>query len=81
MMYLAHYAKFVLPIVRENCFKIFITINNQGNFFVSIVQTYSIKDVGALQLKWKQYRDQLEFGMIEFDTHSQKYEKLNHNTI
>ena len=28
VIYLAHYAKGVLPIVRENCFKIFITYNN-----------------------------------------------------
>ena len=26
--YLAHYAKDVLPVVRENCFKIYLTINN-----------------------------------------------------
>ena len=79
VIYLAHYAKDVLPIVRENCFKIFITINNPDNFFETIIQTYSIKDSGGtLQSKWKQYRDQLEFGMIEFDTRSQKYKVLNH---
>ena len=34
VIYLAHYAKDVLPIVRENCHteKIFITINNPNNF-------------------------------------------------
>ena len=31
-IFLAHYAKDVLPIVRENCFKIFITINTTDNF-------------------------------------------------
>ena len=31
VIYLAHYAN-VLPIVRENCFKIFITINNPDKF-------------------------------------------------
>ena len=71
-IYLAHYAKDVLPIVRENCFKIFITIKNPDNFFETIIQKYSIKE-----LKWKQYRDQLEFGIIEFDTRSQKYKILN----
>ena len=40
VIYLAHYAKDVLPIVRENCFKIYLTINNPDNFFESIVQTY-----------------------------------------
>ena len=41
VIYLAHYAKDVLPIVRENCFKIFITNNNPDIFFESIVQTQS----------------------------------------
>ena len=34
------------------------------------MQTYSIKD-GVTQSKWKQYRDQLEFGIFEFDTRSE----------
>ena len=72
VIYLAHYAKDVLPIVRENCHKIFLTINNPDNFFESIVQTYSIKE-----LVWKYYRDLLECGIIEFDTRSQKYKVLN----
>ena len=80
VIYLAHYAKDVLPVVRENCHKIFLTINNPDNFFESIVQTYSIKD-GVTQLNWKQYRDQLEFGIIEFDTRSQKYKVLNNKYI
>ena len=32
VIYLAHYAKDVLPVVRENCFKIYITINNTITF-------------------------------------------------
>ena len=76
VIYLAHYAKDVLPVVRENCFKIYITNNNPDNFFETIIQTYSIKD-GVTQSKWKQYRDQLDFGIIEFDTRSQKYKVLN----
>ena len=39
VIYLAHYAKDVLPVVRENCFKVFITINNPDNFFETIIQT------------------------------------------
>ena len=74
VIYLAHYAKDVLPVVRENCFKLYITINNPDSFFETIIQTYSIKE----DLKWKQYRSQLEFGVIEFDTRSQKYKILNH---
>ena len=76
MISLAHYAKDVLPVVRENCFKIYITINNPDNFFETIIQTYSIKDPSILH-RWKQNRDQLEFGIIEFDTRSQKYKVLN----
>ena len=76
MIYLAHYAKDVLPVVRENCFKIFITINNPDNSFETIIQTYSIKDPGFL-LRWKYFRDQLVFGIIEFDTRSQKCKVLN----
>ena len=75
-IYLAHDAKNVLPVVRENCFKIYITINNPDNFFETIIRTYSIKDASILH-RWKQYRDQLEFGIIEFDTRSQKYKVSN----
>ena len=70
---LAHHAKDVLPVIKENCLKIYFTINNPDKFLESIVQTYSIKE-----LKWRQNRDQLEFDIIEFDTRSQKYKALNH---
>ena len=65
--------------MRENCCKIFITINNPDNFFETIIQIYSIKDSGGILHKWKQYRDQLDIGIIEFDTTSQKYKILNNN--
>ena len=80
VIYLAHYAKDVLPVVRENCFKIYLTINNPDNFFESIVQTYGLASAKADAvnvLNWKYYRDQLEYGIIEFDTRSQKYKILN----
>ena len=73
VIYLAHYSKDVLPKVRATCFKIFITENNPDNFFEIITVTYSVKE-----LKWKQYRDQLEFGIIDYDTRSKKYKSLNH---
>ena len=73
VIYLAHYAKDVLPVVRENCFKLYITMNNPDTFLETMMSCYSIK-----QLNWKQHRDQLEFGIIEFDTRSQKYKILNH---
>ena len=76
VIYLAHYAKDVLPIVRENCFKIYLTINNPDNFFESIAQTYAIAST-IKALNWKYYRDQLEYGIIELDTRSQKFKILN----
>ena len=77
VIYLAHYAKDVLPIVRENCFKIYLTINNPDNFFESIVQTYALASAIKDGFNWKYYRDLLEYGIIEFDTRSQKYKVLN----
>ena len=77
VIYLAHYAKDVLPVVRENCFKIYLTINNPDNFFESIVQTYGLASAIKDGFNWKYYRDLLEYGIIEFDTRSQKYKILN----
>ena len=80
VIYLAHYAKDVLPIVGENCFKIYLTINNPDNFFESIAQTYAIASSKANAingLNWKYYRDQLEYGINELDTRSQKFKILN----
>ena len=80
VIYLARFAKDVLPIVRENCFKIYLTIYNPDNFFESIAQTYAIASAKANAingLNWKYYRDQLEYGIIELDTKSQKFKILN----
>ena len=77
VIYLAHYAKDVLPIVRENCHKIFLTINNPDNSFESIVQTYALASAIKDGFNWKYYRDLLEYGIFEFDTRSQKYKVLN----
>ena len=80
MIYLAHYAKDVLPIVRENCFKIYLTINNPDNFFESIIQTYALASTiedAVNGLNWKYYRNLLEYGINELDTRSQKYKVLN----
>ena len=51
---------------------LFITLNNPDSFHEAMANTYSIKDI----TKWKQYRDQLDDGIIEFDTRSQKYKIL-----
>ena len=61
--------------------KIFLTINNPYNFFDSIVQTYAIAPTVKDGLNWKYYRDQLEYGIIELDTRSQKYKVLNNKSI
>ena len=58
--------------MRENCFKLYITIIDPDSFFETIVSTYSMKDFNC-----KQYRRQLECGVVEFDTRSQKYKILN----
>ena len=67
--------------MRENCHKTFLTINNPDNFFESIVQTYAIAPAVKDGLNWKYYRDQLEYGIIELDTRSQKYKVLNNKYI
>ena len=64
VIYLAHYAKDVLPVVRENCFKIYLTINNPDNFFESIVQTYALASAVKDGFNWKYYRDHLQYGII-----------------
>ena len=74
VIYLAHYAN---EVVRENCFKLYITINNPDSFLETIVTTYNISKEHCLKDHWKQYRSQLEYGVIEFDTRSQKYKILN----
>ena len=44
VIYLEHSAKDVLPAVRENCVKLYITINNPDKFFETSIKTYSIRD-------------------------------------
>ena len=58
--------------MRENCFKLFIISKNPDNFFETIINTYSIQEFKCIQ-----YRDQLDFSIVEFDTRSQKYKLLN----
>ena len=73
VIYSAQYAKEVLP-VREKSTKIYITKNNLDNLFDSIVNTCSKKDI----TRWKQNRDQMDFGIINYDTRTQKLLILNH---
>ena len=49
VIYFAHYAKDVLPILRENSFRIFKTKKTQIIFFETIITAYSIEE-----LQWKQ---------------------------
>ena len=81
--YLAHYAKDVLPEVRENCLKIYITKNNPDNFFETLIKTYSNKnsqDRSSFLNKLQNYRIQMDYGILDFDTRSQKYKILNHKS-
>ena len=68
---LAHYAKDVLPVVREIFVRLYITNNIQFTFFDSITKRNSIK-LGFLN-NIQQYRDQMDLGIIEYDTRSRKY--------
>ena len=76
VIYLAHYAKDVLPIVRENITRIFITLNNQDSFFENIIQTYCIRDKNILN-KWQSYKQQNEYGIIELDTRNNNFKIYN----
>ena len=75
-IYLAHYAKDVLPVVRENTNTIYITLNNQDLFFETIIKTYTLREPGLLK-KWQEYRNSNQFGVIQLDTRTQKYIILN----
>ena len=45
IIYLAHYIKDVLPIVRQNITKIFITLKNSNSFFTPFIDTYELKKI------------------------------------
>ena len=77
IIYLAHYAKDVLPIVRENINKIILTINNSDTFFESIQQTYNLPK--NILDKWYEYRNQNEYGIIEINTITKNYKIYNYN--
>ena len=70
---LDHYAKDVRPIVRKKCLKLYITIITSDNLIESSTNKYSIKDI----TKCKQYRDQMDYGIIKFDTRTQKFTIYN----
>ena len=43
-IYLAHYAKDVLPVVGENTNTIYITLTNQDLFFETIIKSYTLRE-------------------------------------
>ena len=53
VIYIAHYAKDVLPIVRENITRKFIALNNQYSFFENIIQTYCIRGQKYVEINGK----------------------------
>ena len=71
IIYLAHYTKDVLPIVRQNINKIYITINNCDSFFHSIMDAYELNK--NIIDKWIEYRNQNEYGIIEINTITKNY--------
>ena len=71
IIYLAHYAKDVLPVIRETIKKINITLDNSDKFFESIVDAYSLSK--CIIEKWIEYRNQNEYGIIELNTRTKHY--------
>ena len=63
--------KDVLPIVRENINKIYITLNNSDTFFQSIIDAYSLPK--QIVEKWIEYRNQNEYGIIDVNTITKNY--------
>ena len=72
VIYPAHFAKDVLPVVRENVTRMFITLINQDSYF----QTYCIRDKNILN-KWQNYRQQNEYGIIQLETRNNSYKIYN----
>ena len=66
--------------LREYCLKLCITINNPDNFFETLIKTCSIIDKqnesGKLH-KLQQNCDQMDIGIIEVETRSEKYKILS----
>ena len=71
IVYLAHYIKDVLPIVRQNITKIYITLKNSKSFFSRFIDTYELNK-NSIE-KWIEYRNQNEFGIIELNTITTHY--------
>ena len=75
IIYLAHYVKDVLPIVRENINRLYITINNSDTFFQSIIDAYALPKLNLE--KWFEYRNQFEFGITEINTITKNFKIYN----
>ena len=77
IIYLAHYVKDVLPVVRETIKQIYITISNTDKFFESIIDEYKLNKCILNQLEI--YRNQFEYGVIEINTLTKNYKIYNSN--
>ena len=71
-IYLAHYAKDVLPTVRDNINSMYITLKNSDNFFENIREAYFVDK--EIIKKWKQYKG---YGVIEYSTITNNYKIYN----
>ena len=69
VIYLAHYAKDVPSVVRENCSKLFITKNNADIFFETIVSTYSMKNLIGNNIDFHYLYDFHHYDFHHYDFH------------
>ena len=75
IIYLSHYPRDVLPIVRENIKRVYITLNNSYVIFESNIQAYNLAKQSFT--KWEQFRNQIEFGIIEVNVLTKNFKIYN----
>ena len=74
-IYLAHYAKDVVPTVRDNIKNIFLTLSNTNKFFENIRETYHIDK--EIIKKWQSFAKQYMYGLINYSTITNEYKIYN----
>ena len=73
-IYLAHYAKDVVPTVRDNIKNIYLTLNNSDKFFENIREAYHIDK--EIIKKWRSSK-QYGYGIINYSTITNEYKIYN----
>ena len=74
-IYLAHYAKDVVPTVRDNIKNIYLTLSNTNKFFENIRETYHIDK--EIIKKWQSFAKQYMYGLINYSTITNEYKIYN----